>query len=350
MNSPAIGSRKRPFAVVDDNRSSGGGEGPTKPDEDVDPSGDGGSDADDDGDSDGDGDGGEDLPEIVNLRKALEYLIDVRDAENTSGEGDSNGKKQQQRSNESQSPQLNTASAEDNGANEEAPNDGNENMQLYMVPNLVNGILMEHYSFNHRPRDHEKQTQEQNSIAASTAATDENAKRSPSRVQRQLMTELLIAVIVEFAEPYLARMARHRQLERARLLRMQQRQQHAQQPTQETLQGRKKGRLQKNEAEDPLQNVQSSLPDFDKRAVSWATSCLTQLLRPQPVASPGSKSSAAAGSLSDDEEPSNPTHIPELDALLAASGLHDGMEMERRMQSALLCGLQGRRLLQNRGI
>ena len=42
--------------------------------------------------------------------------------------------------------------------------------------------------------------------------------------------------------------------------------------------------------------------------------------------------------------------IPELDALLSASGEHDGMEMEECMQSALLQGLQGRRLLQSMGL
>ena len=42
--------------------------------------------------------------------------------------------------------------------------------------------------------------------------------------------------------------------------------------------------------------------------------------------------------------------IPELDALLSASGEHDGMKMEECIQSALLQGLQSRRLLQHMGI
>ena len=40
-------------------------------------------------------------------------------------------------------------------------------------------------------------------------------------------------------------------------------------------------------------------------------------------------------------------NIPEIDALLSASGGHDGLDMETCMQSALMQGLQARRLLQN---
>ena len=43
-------------------------------------------------------------------------------------------------------------------------------------------------------------------------------------------------------------------------------------------------------------------------------------------------------------------HIPELDALLAATGPHDGLEAEERMQNALMHGLQSRRLLQSIGM
>ena len=37
--------------------------------------------------------------------------------------------------------------------------------------------------------------------------------------------------------------------------------------------------------------------------------------------------------------------IPELDALLAASGPHDGITMQERIHCALMNGLNGRRLL-----
>ena len=43
-------------------------------------------------------------------------------------------------------------------------------------------------------------------------------------------------------------------------------------------------------------------------------------------------------------------HIPELDALLAATGRHDAMEMEQDFQRAILQGLQSRLLLQHMGI
>ena len=43
-----------------------------------------------------------------------------------------------------------------------------------------------------------------------------------------------------------------------------------------------------------------------------------------------------------EENVKNDLHIPELDALLAATGSNDGYEMEQRMQQSLLLGVQAR--------
>ena len=98
---------------------------------------------------------------------------------------------------------------------------------------------------------------------------------------------------------------------------------------------------------------------FDERAISWATSCIKQLLQtPSPTLPPPNMSNNTVKQLnkSGKDTPLN-NHlddghmmIPELDALLSASGEHDGMEMEECIQSALLQGLQCHRLLQHMGI
>ena len=181
----------------------------------------------------------------------------------------------------------------------------------------------------------------------------ENAKKSLlSRKQKEQMTQLLIAVIVEFAEPYFARMARHRQLERRKLLLLQHQQQKQKKQAQQ--QTREKKKVRRSVGKNALQDEKSSSSGFDERAVSWATSCLKQLLQPPPVTHNTNNASSTNNNNNDGHHPppaaNNDTHIPELDALLAASGPHDGMETERRMQSALMCGLQGRRLLQTMGM
>ncbi|KAL7426256.1 hypothetical protein ACHAXH_000284 [Discostella pseudostelligera] len=85
-------------------------------------------------------------------------------------------------------------------ANEE----GRRDKLLYLVPNLVNRILMEHYSPNYL---HGLQ----------------QSKPLVSRKQKEKMNQLMLAVIVEFSEPYFAQVVRHRrQLQKEQLLFQQQ--------------------------------------------------------------------------------------------------------------------------------
>ena len=167
----------------------------------------------------------------------------------------------------------------------------------------------------------------------------------PSRTQKDKMTKLLIAVIVEFAEPYFVRMAQYKKLERDKLLLVQQ--QKKQMQTSEKKMTKKKFQSTGTVAQD---DKTTPLFEFDERAVSWATSCIKQLLQ-----TPSSSSTVNITNKNGEDTPLNdPVYdghiIPELDALLSASGEHDGMEMEECMQSALLQGLQGRRLLQSMGL
>ena len=96
----------------------------------------------------------------------------------------------------------------------------------------------------------------------------------------------------------------------------------------------------------------SSTFGFDERAISWATSCIKQLLQPTLCPTTLSNSSnTTVNQLNNDtmnDHLDNGLIIPELDAILSASGEHDGMEMEECIQSALLQGLQCQLLLQRR--
>jgi len=348
MNTPASsaasGSRKRPFAATCMATGSRRGaidvgiiinSDPKKPGDNVYQRSDVGSDT--GGDSI---DSNEDIPEITNLRNALDYLVSVKDTDTIYNGSEINDNNQQQTSKESQSTRL-AAAASNNNVNKDEQEKRKEDPQLYKIPNLVNSILMEHHSSNRRQRDDDKKSGQESDDATHATETSSHAMRSLSRIEKEQITQLLIAIIVEFSEPYFAQMARHQQLERAKLLLMQQAQKQAQQQTQEILKakGRSKNRPQNDVNKDATQKDQSRLPDFHKRAVSWATSCLTQLLQLPPSATPINKGYVTR---------TNKIHIPELDALLAASGPHDGLEFERQMQSALLCGFQGRQLLQDK--
>ena len=169
----------------------------------------------------------------------------------------------------------------------------------------------------------------------------------PSRTQKDKMTKLLIAVIVEFAEPYFVRVARRKQQERDKLLLLQQQKKQRIEEKQMT----KKKHSQSTVLQD---ECQSSSFGFDERAISWASTCIKQLLQ---LTSPSillpNTSSTTVNQLNNDtmNDHLDDGHIiPELDALLSASGEHDGMKMEECVQSALLQGLQSHRLLQQMGI
>ena len=256
------------------------------------------------------------IPEILDLQKALEYLVSERDIEHTYNNYNY-GDKQTQHTTQSHTTTATDTNDYDTGASNE---------QLYMIPNLVNRIIMEHYSStNHKHNN-----------------TD--AKNYMSRKQRDKMTKLLIAVIVEFAEPYFVRMAQYKKLERDKLLLVQQ--QKKQMQTSEKKMTKKK--LQSTGTKD---DKTSSLFEFAERAISWATSCIKQLLQTPSSSSTFNITNKKGGDTPlNDHLDDGHMMIPELDALLSASGEHDGMEMEECMQSALLQGLQGRRLLQRMGI
>jgi hypothetical protein len=82
---------------------------------------------------------------------------------------------------------------------------------------------------------------------------------------------------------------------------------------------------------------------FDNRAVAWATSCIHQLLQ-QPQQSVG-VDFTTGDKMNSNNNDDDDYAIPELDALLAASGPHDGLPMQERIQCALMNGLNSHRLL-----
>jgi len=259
----------------------------------------------------------EDAAEMADLQRALEYLVSERDIEKVyNGDG-----KQPQKSNDDKDVSRSNA---DNAAANRQDGGLREDEQPCMIPNLVNRILMEHYSPG-------------NQRNIRNIRNDATAKKDcMTRNQRDRMTQLLLAVIVEFCEPYFARMARRKQRERT------QKQKQRQEKKQKPKKPRGDNAAKQSEAQPSL--------GFDERAVSWATSCVKQLLQPAPSTSlpPGTRIAETTenghADLADD------TRIPELDALLAASGPHDGLEMEQRMQDAMLQGLQACRLLESLGM
>lgn len=261
-------------------------------------------------DDQSDGDDG-DISEILDLQKALEYLVSTRDIEKIY-----NTDKQY-------------AIDANNKDNEEVmAQEKKETGQLYMIPNLVNRIIMERYSPATNPNQHDADDD-------TNDAQDmhkNNRQTEMSRKQKDKLTKLLIAVILEFAEPYFVRISRYKQQKRAKKLKQLKQKEMAKQTT-------------------PPQDS-SSFHELDKRATHWATSCINQLLQsPSPI------SSLSSSILSNNSNGNNKQittlagddtyNIPEIDALLSASGGHDGLDMETCMQSALMRGLQARRLLQN---
>lgn len=256
----------------------------------------------------GEGGGDRDADEIVELRRALEYLVSDAD----------DGRRRGSIDQEVSSRQPNGAAAKVVLPDREKTQ---HEQQRYMIPNLVNRVLVEHYSTNYR-----RETS-QDSVAHA---------RNMTIQQKETLTTLLLAVIVEYAEPHFVRVTLHRERERKKLLLSQQK---------KTQQDKKKMPNAPRSTAGNAHCCAEEYSDFDDRAVSWATTCIHQLIKPPALSSP------KIGNESDDSYRSGDGYnIPALDALLAASGPHDGMALEKRMQSALMDGLQGRRLLQIIGL
>ena len=180
----------------------------------------------------------EDIAEIIDLQKALEYLVSERDIQFTYNNGDTQKQQTTQSTHDASGGQY------------------KKDEQLYMIPNLVNRIIMEHYSSTNQKHNHTS-----------------DATNYMSRKQRDKMTKLLIAVIVEFAEPYFVRVARGKQQERDKLLLLQQQKKQRLEEKQMT-----KKKLQSS-GTVPQDECTSSSFGFDERAISWATSCIKQLLQ-----------------------------------------------------------------------
>jgi len=207
-----------------------------------------------------------------------------------------------------------------------------------MIPNLVNRILMECYT-QQQPSSTNQQQQNNDTSCA---------QKDISRKQRHKLTQLLLAVIVEFAEPYFVKVAKYKDQERAR--KIQQKKQKKEMEADEMNKKKRSAQPQKDDTSDP------SL-EFDERAISWATSCIKQLIEytgPAEVPSIARSIDSLFGDNNNADEIDQMSiedhHIPELDALLAATGKHDAMEMEQDFQHAILQGVQSRLLLQHMGI
>lgn len=239
-----------------------------------------------------------DISEIRELQVALEYLI-------------SDERRQSYSSINNEAPSTTTSSSTTQQHHVKSGGDA-EDETLCMIPNLVNRVLTEHYS----PRLL-SQTYKRRDISYSTS---------------EKMTQLLIAVIVEFAEPYFVRITKRRDEERKMQLNNKE-QQNSQ------VEMKKKRRSKKRKVVEDENKMQSSSKKvgFEDRAVSWATNCLKVLLQPSLSALTTSDNTEEEKNALDDD-----LHIPELDAFLAATGANDGNEMEKRMQQALLLGMHGR--------
>lgn len=192
-----------------------------------------------------------------------------------------------------------------------------EDEELIAIPNLVNRVLLEHYSSN-----------------STTNGGPRVENRNWTKHQKSTVTQLLLAVIIEFSEPYFIRMTLREEQERLLLLHQQRNNEN------------KMTTMTTNNNGASKQNCSSLDKDvkFDKRAVAWATSCIHQLLQ-QPQKSVVVDLSKTTGDKNSNDDDNDDYVINELDALLAASGTHDGKPMQERIQCALMNGLNGRRLL-----
>lgn len=145
--------------------------------------------------------------------------------------------------------------------------------------------------------EHYSTSEEKKSSKSSTLDTE-----VVSVEQKMLMTQLLIAVIVEFTEPHFVRTSKMNQED----------QMHT-----------KKSKTEES-SKKATDALSSSSILFSNRAVDWAKSCLSRLLKT---------------TISTNQS----THIAELDALLGATGENHGLKLEEMVQQSLLCGLMGAR-------
>jgi hypothetical protein len=153
-----------------------------------------------------------------------------------------------------------------------------------------------------------------------------------TRQQKNTVTQLLLAVIIEFSEPYFIRMTLREDQERLNLLQQQR--------------NDKEKSMTSNGASSRQHCSLDTDVKFDNRAVAWATSCIHQLLQQPPQQSVGVDFTKEKGdNMNSDNNNDDDYSIPELDALLAASGPNDGIPMQERIQCALMNGLNSRRLL-----
>jgi len=164
-----------------------------------------------------------------------------------------------------------------------------KNEALHTIPNMVNDILQHYITSNEKNR--------------AQTANDHNNYVSFTVDQKILLTQLLSAVIIEFAEPHFIRMLKVQR------------------------EHNRSSSSKKSKAEPRTEqfNNSSSLTsvEFSRRTVLWANSCLSQLLQ----------STLTIG---------ESTHISELDALLGATGENDAVKMEERIQQSLICGVLGK--------
>lgn len=240
---------------------------------------------------------------IVDLRRALEYLITRRDAD----------------ASYSNRPETSSSTHQPQDVSGRPRRDEDEPTA---IPKLVNRILLEHYYSSNSSNDPPRV---------------ENGKWT--KHQKNTVTRLLLAVIVEFSEPYFIRMTLRE--EQGRLLLLQRRQRNNENKTTTTTTTTSNNDASSQDCTSLDKDVK-----FDNRAVAWATSCIHQLLFQQPRQSSGGDFTKETGdSMNGNNNNNNDYAIPELDALLAASGPHDGITMQERIHCALMNGLNGRRLL-----
>ena len=235
------------------------------------------------------------MVEIVDLRRALEYLITRRGVEELY----------------SNKPDTSSTQPKDVSSVRRLKRDE----ELTAIPNLVNRILMEHY----------------NSNSTMSNGPPPFVENKWTRQQKNTVTQLLLAVIIEFSEPHFIRMTLREDQERLNLL---QQQRNDKEKTTKSNGGASSSRQHCSLDADVK---------FDNRAVAWATSCIHQLLQ-QPQQSVG-VDFTTGDKMNSNNNDDDDYAIPELDALLAAWGTHDGSPMQERIQCALMNGLNSRRLL-----
>ena len=249
----------------------------------------------DDGSSEGDRPAGvdeeDDTQEVRELRNALRMLVYERDVDSINNGGPS--------SREGEAGKNDGQANGRTGTEPEREGRGTSATTLNSIPGLVNRVIEEHY----------------------TEGTARHEAGRPSPRQDGTMTELLLAVIVEFAEPHLARAARRRLVGSA----------HEAEGGRSS--GRREGasaRKRRRRNENDGGGDEGASTSYDERAVSWTESCVRQVLRAGGGGDDGGRCSAV---------------IPELDALLGATGEHDGAAMDDDVREAVLLGYRAHRSL-----